>query len=45
MRRGEFRSVEDVEDIHSLVTQALNIGASVETESTTCENVQKTYTF
>ena len=44
MRRAEFRSVEGVEDIHSLALQALNIGAFVETESTTCESVQKAYT-
>ena len=41
MRRAEFRSVEDVENIQSLVLQALNIGASDEAESTTCESVQK----
>ena len=45
MRRGEFRSVEGVEDIQSLVTQALSIGASVETESTTCESVRKAYSL
>ena len=45
MRRAEFRSVEGVEDIHLLAMQALNIGASVETESTTCESVRKTYTL
>lgn len=45
MRRGEFMSVEGVEDIHLLAMQALNIGASVETESTTCESVQKAYTL
>ena len=45
MRRAEFRSVEDVEDIHSLVLQALDIGASVETESTTCESVRKTHSL
>ena len=43
MRRAEFRSVEDVEDIQSLVLQALNIGASDETESGVCENPQKAY--
>ena len=43
MRRAEFRSVEGVEDIQSLVLQALDIGASVETESTTCESVHKAY--
>ena len=45
MRRGEFRSVEDVENIHLLALQALDIGASVETERTTCESVQKAYTL
>ena len=43
MRHGEFRSVEGVEDIHSLALQALSIGASVETERITCESVQKVY--
>jgi putative transposase len=43
MRRAEFRSVEGVEDVHLLALQALSIGASVETESTTCESVQKAY--
>lgn len=43
MRRAEFRSVEDVEDIQSLVLQALDIGASDEAESTTCESVHKAY--
>ena len=43
MRLGEFRSVEGVEDIHSLVQQALNIGASDEAERTTCERVHKAY--
>ena len=45
MRRGEFRSVEDVEDIQSLVMQALDIGASDESESTTCESVHKAYSL
>ncbi len=45
MRRAEFRSVEGVEDIQSLVLQALDIGASVETESTTCESVRKAYSL
>ena len=45
MRGAEFRSVEDVEDIQSLALQALNIGASVETESTTCESVRKAYSL
>ena len=45
MRRAEFRSVEDVEDIQSLVLQALSIGASDETESTTCESVRKTHSL
>ena len=45
MRRAEFRSVEDVEDIQSLVLQALDIRTSVETESTTCESVQKAYSL
>ena len=45
MIREEFRSVEGVEDIRLLAMQALSIGASVETESTTCESVQKAYTL
>ena len=45
MRRAEFRSVEGVEDIQSLVMQALSIGASVETERTTCERVHKAYSL
>lgn len=45
MRRAEFRSVEDVEGIQSLVLQALDIGASVETESGVCENPQKAYSL
>ena len=45
MRRAEFKSVENVENIHSLVLQALNIGASVETESITCKSVHKAYTL
>jgi putative transposase len=45
MRRGEFRSVEGVEDVHLLALQALNIGASVETESGVCENPQKAYSL
>ena len=45
MRRGEFRSVEGVEDVHLLAIRALNIGASVETESTTCESVRKAYSL
>ena len=45
MRRGEFRSVEGVEDIQSLVMQALNIGAFDEAESTTCESVRKAYSL
>ena len=45
MRRAEFRSVEGVEDIQSLVMQALSIGASVETESGVCENPQKAYSL
>ena len=45
MRRAEFRSVEDVEDVQSLVLQALDIGASNETESTTCESVRKTHSL
>ena len=45
MRHAEFRSVEDVENIQSLVLQALDIGASVETESTTCESVRKAYSL
>ena len=45
MRLAEFRSVEGVEDIQSLVLQALDIGASNETESTTCESVRKTHSL
>ena len=45
MRRAEFRSVEGVEDIQSLVLQALDIGASDESESTTCESVHKAYSL
>ena len=45
MRRAEFRSVEDVENIQSLVLQALNIGASDESESGVCENPQKAYSL
>ena len=40
MRRAEFRSVEGVEDIQSLVLQALDIRASDESESGVCENPQ-----
>ena len=45
MRHAEFRSVEGVEDIQSLVLQALSIGASDEAESTTCESVHKAYSL
>ena len=45
MRHAEFRSVEDVEDIQSLVMQALNIGAFDEAESGVCENPQKAYSL
>ena len=45
MRRAEFRSVEGVEDIQSLVLQALDIGASDESESGVCENPQKATTL
>ena len=45
MRRGEFRSVEGVEDIQSLVMQALSIGASDEVGSGVCENPQKAYSL
>lgn len=45
MRRGEFRSVEGVEDIHSLAIRTLNIGASNEAESGVCENPQKAYSL
>lgn len=45
MRRAEFRSVEDVENVQSLAMQALNIGASDEAESGICENPQKTYSL
>ena len=39
MRRAEFRSVEDVETLANLALASS--GESVETESTTCESVQK----
>ena len=45
MRRGEFRSVESVEDVHTLAMQALNVGAFDEAERTTCESVHKAYTL
>ena len=45
MRRGEFRSVEGVEDIQSLVLQALSIGAFNEVGSGVCENPQKAYSL
>ena len=45
MRHAEFRSVEDVEDIQSLVLQALSIGASDESERITCERVHKAYSL
>ena len=45
MRRAEFKPMENVEDIHSLVLQALNIGAFDEVGSTTCESVRKAYSF
>ena len=45
MRRAEFRSVEGVEDIQSLVLQALDIRASDESESGVCENPQKAYSL
>ena len=45
MRRAEFRSVEGVEDIQSLVLQALSIGASDESESGVCENPQEAYSL
>ena len=45
MRLGELMSVEGVEDTHLLAMQALSIGASVETERTTCERVHKAYSL
>lgn len=45
MRRAEFKPMENVEDIHLLAMQALNIGASDEVGSTTCESVQKAYSL
>lgn len=45
MRREEFRSVEDVEDINSLVNQALMLEHSDETESIICEDIRKANTF
>ena len=41
MRLGEFKPMENVENIHSLVLQALNIGAFDEVGSGICENPQK----
>ena len=43
MRRGEFKPMENVEDIHLLAMQALNVGAFGEVGSATCESVQKAY--
>ena len=45
MRREEFKPMENVEDIQSLVLQALSIGAFDEVGSTTCESVQKAYSL
>ena len=43
MRRGEFRSVEDVETLANLALASS--GASDEAESTTCESVHKAYSL
>ena len=45
MRHAEFKPMESVEDIHLLVSQALNIGAFDEVGSTTCKSVQKACSF
>ena len=45
MRREEFKPMESVEDIQSLVLQALDIGASDEVGSGVCENPQKAYSL
>ena len=45
MKREEFKPMESVEDIQSLVLQALSIGAFDEVGSTTCESVQKAYSL
>lgn len=45
MRLAEFKPMENVEDIHLLAMQALNIGAFDEVGSTTCESVHKIYNF
>ena len=45
MRLGEFKPMENVENIHLLVLQALNVGAFDEVGSEICENPQKAYTL
>ena len=45
VQSGEFVIEEGVEDVHLLAIRALNIGASVETESGVCENPQKAYSL
>ncbi len=45
MKRAEFKPMENVEDIHLLVQQALNIGAFDEVGSGICENPQKVYSL
>ena len=45
MRREEFKPMENVEDIQSLVLQALSIGAFDEVGSGVCENPQKAYSL
>ena len=45
MRREEFKPMESVEDIQSLVLQALSIGAFDEVGSGVCENPQKAYSL
>ena len=45
MRREEFKPMESVEDIQSLVLQALSIGAFNEVGSGVCENPQKAYSL
>ncbi len=45
MRREEFKPMENVEDIQSLVLQALSIGAFDEVGSEVCENPQKAYSL
>ena len=45
MRLAEFKPMESVEDIHSLVMQALSIEAFDEVGSGVCENPRKAYSL